>query len=113
MKRIDSTLDKRSAEYQGNRAHNLALAQALRDQQAAVRNLRPARDRERLARQGKLYVRERLQRLLDPGTPVLELSTLAANLDYDGEVPGAGAGVGIGIGIVSGREVMVHARTRA
>jgi 3-methylcrotonyl-CoA carboxylase beta subunit len=45
--------------------------------------------------------------LLDPGTPFLELSTLAANMAYDGEVPGAS--VITGIGIVSGREVMIHA----
>ena len=107
MKRIDSALDTRSAEFRANRQHNLALAQALRDQQAAVRYERPERDRERLARQNKLFVRDRLQRLLDPGTPFLELSTLAANMDYEGEVPGAG--IVTGIGIVSGREVMVHA----
>ena len=45
--------------------------------------------------------------LLDPGTPFLELSTLAANQAYDGEVPGAG--IVSGIGIVSGREVIIHA----
>jgi 3-methylcrotonyl-CoA carboxylase beta subunit len=62
---------------------------------------------ERLARQGKLFVRERLQCLLDPGTPFLELSTLAANMAWGGEVPGAG--IVSGIGIVAGREVVIHA----
>jgi 3-methylcrotonyl-CoA carboxylase beta subunit len=100
-------LDTRAAEFQANRAHNLGLAQALHRQQAAARSARPARDRDRLARQNKLFVRERLQHLLDPGTPFLELSTLAAELAYGGEVPGAG--VVTGIGIVSGREVVVHA----
>jgi len=52
-------------------------------------------------------VRERLQLLLDPGTPFLELSTLAACRAYDGDVPQAG--MVAGIGIVSGREVMVIA----
>ena len=51
--------------------------------------------------------RERIEKLLDPGTPFLELSSLAANMAYDGEVPGAGSIVGIGI--VSGREVMIRA----
>src|SRR5882757_26819 len=66
-----------------------------------------ARDVERLRKQSKLLVRERLDRLLDPGTPFLELSTLAANMEYGGEVPGAG--VVTGIGIVAGREVMINA----
>ena len=107
MKRIDSALDTRGADFVANRRHNLALAADLHARQEAARNVRPARDMERLARQGKLFVRERLQHLLDPGTPFLELSTLAANMDYDGEVPGAG--IVTGIGIVGGREVLVHA----
>jgi hypothetical protein len=45
---------------------------------------------ERLKRQNKMFVRDRIELLLDPGTPFLELSTLAANQSYDGEVPGAG-----------------------
>ena len=106
MKRIDSALDTRSAEFQANRKHNLALAETLRQQQSAVRVDRPARDMERLARQNTRFVRDRLTRLLDPGTPFLELSTLAGNMEYDGEVPGAG--IVTGIGIVSGREVMVQ-----
>src|SRR3546814_14615172 len=52
-------------------------------------------------------LRERLAALLDPGTPFLELSTLAAGRAYGGEVPGAGQLTGIGI--VGGREVMVRA----
>jgi 3-methylcrotonyl-CoA carboxylase beta subunit len=107
MNRIESTLNTRSADFLANRAHNQALAAALRQQQEAVRHQRPERDMQRLARQNKMFVRERLQQLLDPGTPFLELSTLAANMDYDGEVPGAG--VVTGIGIVSGREVMINA----
>ena len=69
--------------------------------------MRAARDLERLASQGKLLPRQRLERLLDPGTPFLELSTLAANMSYGGESPGASCITGIGI--VCGREVMVHA----
>jgi 3-methylcrotonyl-CoA carboxylase beta subunit len=107
MKRIESALDTRSAAFRANHQHNLALAQALKHHQHSVRHDRPARDVERLERQNKLFVRERLKRLLDPGTPFLELSTLAANAAYDGEVPGAA--IVTGIGIVSGREVMVHA----
>ena len=107
MNRIESALNTRSADFLANRAHNLALAATLREQQQAARHQRPERDMQRLARQNKMFVRERLQQLLDPGTPFLELSTLAGNMDYEGEVPGAG--VVTGIGIVSGREVMVNA----
>ena len=107
MKRIASRVDTRSPEFRANHDHNLRLAGELRERHHSARLERPARDMERLARQNKLFVRERLARLLDPGTPFLELSTLAANMEYDGEVPGAGQVSGIGI--VAGREVIVHA----
>jgi len=107
MKRIESLLNTGSADYLANRRLNEQLAAALHKAQEAARRDRPERDLQRLARQNKLFVRDRLQRLLDPGTPFLELSTLAGNMDYDGEVPGAG--IVTGIGIVSGREVMIHA----
>ncbi len=107
MKRIESLLNTGSPDFQANRQHNENLVRELHRMQDDVRRQRPERDLQRLARQNKLFVRDRLQRLLDPGTPFLELSTLAANMDYDGEVPGAG--IVTGIGIVSGREVMIHA----
>jgi 3-methylcrotonyl-CoA carboxylase beta subunit len=62
---------------------------------------------ERLKSQNKLPVHERIDLLLDRGTPFLELSTLAAHQAYDGKVPGAG--LVSGIGIVNGREVLVMA----
>ena len=62
---------------------------------------------ERHREQGKLPVRERIDRLLDPGSPFLELSPLAACDMYDDEAPAAG--VITGIGRVSGREVMIVA----
>ena len=107
MRRLTSLLDPRSDEFRANHAHNAGLAAALRQHQQAARTDRPARDLERLRRQGKLFVRDRIEALLDPGTPFLELSTLAANMAYDGAVPGAGQVTGIGI--VAGREVMLHA----
>ena len=107
MKRIDSLINTGSADFLANRTHNLRLAEELRQMQQQVRQQRPERDLQRLARQNKLFVRDRIQRLLDPGTPFLEFSTLAGNMEYDGEVPGAG--VVTGIGIVSGREAVIHA----
>src|SRR5690349_23218099 len=107
MRRIESRLDTRSDEFRQNAVHNRALAAALKARQAAARRDRPARDIERLKRQNKMFVRDRIEMLLDPGTPFLELSTLAANQHYDGEVPGAG--IVSGIGVVNGREAIIHA----
>jgi 3-methylcrotonyl-CoA carboxylase beta subunit len=107
MRRIVSRLDPGSREFRDNLAHNQGLAQDLKQRQHAARTVRPPADLARLQRQGKLFVRDRLDALLDPGTPFLELSTLAANMAYDGSVPGAGQVTGIGI--VAGREVMIHA----
>jgi len=107
MRRIQSNIDTSAASYQAYRAHNLKLAAELRDRQHAARHVRPQRDVDRLRALKKLLVRERLELLLDPGTPFLELSTLAACRAYDGEVPQAA--LVAGIGVVSGREVMVIA----
>jgi len=85
--------------------------------QGAVDALRAARDRARLGggpkplerhrAQGKLPVRERIDRLLDSGSPFLELSPLAAWDMYEDDAPGAG--LVTGIGRVSGREVLIVA----
>ena len=107
MRRIRSSIDTHAAEYRANLAHNRRLVDEFRQKQHAARFERPQRDLERLRRQGKLFVRERLDLLLDPGTPFLELSSLAANQAYGGEV--AGAALVTGIGVVCGREVLVHA----
>src|ERR687894_459742 len=107
MRRIISHVDPSSDAYQRNREHNLALAADLRAKTHAARYDRPQRALERLVQRNKLTVRRRLELLLDPGTPFLELSTLAATDAYDGEAP---QGLVVtGIGVVSGREVMVTA----
>jgi len=108
MRRIHSRIDPRDAAFLANVEHNRALAAELDKRQHAVRNLRPERDLQRLERQGKMTVRARLEQLLDPGTPFLELSTLAAGeTPYADDAPGAGQVVGIGI--VSGKEVVIRA----
>src|SRR5229473_8534667 len=107
MQRISSLIDTRDDDYLANERHNRRLATELKEHQQTTRHVRPERDRERLRRQNKMFVRDRIEALLDPGTPFLELSTLAGNMAYDGEVPGAAQVTGIGI--VSGREVIVHA----
>ena len=106
MRRLTSILNTRSADFVANREHNQGLAAEFRRRQHEARHARPDRDVARLRRQHKMLVRERIEALLDPGTPFLELSSLAANGEYGGDVPGA-AQVS-GIGIVSGREVILH-----
>ncbi|OAF06909.1 methylcrotonoyl-CoA carboxylase [Bradyrhizobium centrolobii] len=107
MQRIVSRLDINSQAFRLNALHNGRLAAELKERQHSTRFDRPERDLERLRRQNKLFVRERLEALLDPETPFLELSTLAGNKAYNGEVPGAAQVVGIGL--VAGREVIIHA----
>lgn len=107
MQRINSLTDTRGEDFRINERHNRQLAADLKERQRVARFVRPERDLERLRRQNKMFVRDRIEALLDPGTPFLELSTLAGNKAYDGEVPGAGQVVGIGI--VAGREVIIHA----
>jgi 3-methylcrotonyl-CoA carboxylase beta subunit len=107
MRRIETRIDPRSADFVANAAVNRAIGADLAERQRAARHDRPQRDRDRLARQGKMFVRDRIEALLDPGTPFLELSTLAANRAYGGDVPGAGQVSGIGI--VGGKEVIIHA----
>jgi 3-methylcrotonyl-CoA carboxylase beta subunit len=107
MARIQSALNTASSEFRRNHAASKLRLAEFQAKQHAARHERPARDVERLARQGKMLPRERVEKLLDPGTPFLELSSLAANMAYGGEAPGASCIVGIGV--VSGREVIVHA----
>jgi 3-methylcrotonyl-CoA carboxylase beta subunit len=107
MRRIQSTINRTSGEFRRNYLHNTRLVQEFRERQHVARAIRPERDLTRLQRQGKMRPRERVEKLLDPGTPFLELSTLAANMDYGGDAPGAS--IITGIGIVSGREVILHA----
>ncbi|HXH25661.1 MAG TPA: carboxyl transferase domain-containing protein [Vicinamibacterales bacterium] len=83
------------------------LVAELRERLARVRLGGGERPLQRHREQGKLPVRERLERLLDPGSPFLELSPLAAWDMYDNEAPAAG--LVTGVGRVSGREVLVVA----
>ncbi len=112
MRRIESRINTRSESYKANRTHNLRVREEFLAMMHDVRHVRPERDVKRLRDQGKLLVRERLDLLLDPGTPFLELSPLAANhAKYDAHIKGAG--IVSGIGVVNGREVMVLANDGA
>jgi 3-methylcrotonyl-CoA carboxylase beta subunit len=107
MERLESHLDPASPEFQANAAHHRALASDLSQRLATVALGGGADAVARHTSRGKLFVRERIERLLDPGTPFLELSPLAANGLYGGEAPSAG--VVTGVGVVHGRQVMVVA----
>jgi len=108
MRRIESRVNTRSESFKANREHNLRLRDELKAKLHDAGHERAERDIKRLRDQGKLLVRERVDLLLDPGTPFLELSALAGNhADYDAHIKGAG--MVTGIGTVNGREVMVVA----
>ncbi len=107
MQRIQTNIDVNSKEFKENETHMKGIVAQLDQMQQQVRYERPERDMKRIKRQNKMFVRDRLELLLDPGTPFLELSTLSANMKYDGSVPSAG--IISGVGIVSGREVIIHA----
>ncbi|HLB48266.1 MAG TPA: carboxyl transferase domain-containing protein [Anaerolineales bacterium] len=107
MTTIESQINSNDERFRENAAHNRALAEELRARIATARQGGGEKYRRRHEAQGKLFVRERIDKLLDPGSPLLELSPLAAWEMYDGEAPGAG--VVAGIGRVSGRECMIIA----
>jgi 3-methylcrotonyl-CoA carboxylase beta subunit len=100
-------VDTSSEEYQRNYEANAALAAELRGKIAAAREGGPARSRERHVSRGKLLPRDRVGALLDPGSPFLELSPLAADGMYGGDAPAAG--IITGVGRVSGRECVIVA----
>ena len=104
---LRSAANPGSEEFRANQAANEALVEDLRAQLQRVAAGGGERARERHASRGKLLPRERVDRLLDPGAPFLELSALAAHGLYDDEAPGAG--IITGIGRVSGRECVVVA----
>ena len=92
---------------QTSRDQHLALVAQLREKMAAAALGGSAKSRERHVSRGKLLPRERVDGLLDPGSPLLEVAPLAADGMYDDECPGAG--MIAGIGRVSGRECMIVA----
>ena len=105
--RLETRIRPESDEFRDNHARMTGLVKQLRDRITVCRQGGGPKYLERHREQGKLPVRERLDLLLDPGSPFLELSPLAAWEMYDNEAPGAG--LVTGVGRVSGREVIVVA----
>jgi acetyl-CoA carboxylase carboxyltransferase component len=104
---LESRVKLDSPEYRANHARMSQLVAELRARTAKARDGGGERYLQRHREQGKLPVRDRLHRLLDPATPFLELSALAAWDMYDNDAPGAG--LVTGLGRVSGREVVIVA----
>jgi 3-methylcrotonyl-CoA carboxylase beta subunit len=104
---LQTTLDLGDPAAQARAAHNRALAEELHARVAEAAQGGSEASRERHTSRGKLLPRERVERLLDPGAPLLELGQLAAGDMYDGEIPGAG--IITAIGRVSGRMCMIVA----
>src|SRR5690554_227312 len=104
---ILTSIESRADSFQSNSEYHQGLAAELRQRLALVRQGGGDKYRRRHEEQGKLFVRERIDRLLDPGSPFLEIAPLAAWGLYGGEAPGAG--IVTGIGRVAGREVMIVA----
>jgi 3-methylcrotonyl-CoA carboxylase beta subunit len=96
-----------SAADAANRAAWRALIDELADRRAAAAEGGSAKARERHLSRGKLTARDRVARLIDPGSPFLEIGALAAFGMYEGDVHGAG--VVAGIGRIAGRETMIVA----
>ncbi|MBA3269777.1 MAG: methylcrotonoyl-CoA carboxylase [Acidobacteria bacterium] len=107
MDTFDSQIRTSSDEFKANHARMAALVAEYRERSEQVREGGGPKYVERHREQGKLPVRERIEKLLDPGSPFLELSALAAWDMYDHGAPAAG--VVTGIGRVSGREVLIVA----
>jgi 3-methylcrotonyl-CoA carboxylase beta subunit len=104
MSRIVSQIDPRSPTFKKNQAHTLGMLKTLRERIAQSTAGGPERMRIRHNERGKHLVRDRIDRMIDPGTAFLELSPLASWGQYSNEVPSAG--ICTGVGIVSGNPVV-------
>ncbi len=107
---LRSALDPASPSFAANAAAMRALVDELRERTRVVSERGAGGDERSIARhreRGKLPVRERIDRLIDPGSAFLELSALAADGLYDGEAPSAG--MVTGIGLVEGVECVIVA----
>ncbi|MCC3297093.1 carboxyl transferase domain-containing protein [Arthrobacter caoxuetaonis] len=105
METLTTGLDTASAAYAANESAQRLLAEELHKRLAQAAQGGPERSRERHTARGKLLPRERVEKLLDDGSPFLEIAPLAATGMYGDECPAAG--VVAGIGLIHGRQVMV------
>jgi len=102
---LRSQLTPSDEVFRRNRADHLALVELLREKLERTARGGSAESRQRHVERGKLLPRDRVDRLVDPGSPFLELSPLAADGMYGDEAPAAG--IITGIGRVVGRECLI------
>ncbi|MEM6640901.1 MAG: carboxyl transferase domain-containing protein [Pseudomonadota bacterium] len=102
---LTTSIDRQSKDFADNAAHMQACVDDLNARVAAARRGGSDRARDKHVARGKLLPRDRIEALLDPGSPFLEIGSLAANGLYDDQAPCAG--VVAGIGRVHGIETMV------
>ena len=105
LAKIGTTIDNTGVEFLSNARQMRALTDELQSRRAEAAGGGNARARERHVARGKLLPRARVELLVDPGSPFLELSPLAANGMYDGAIHGAG--VITGVGRIEGRECVI------
>ncbi len=104
---IADQIDHSSADFSANAEHMRGIVADLKQQLDSTAQGGGERAREKHLKRGKMLPRERIRALLDPGSPFLEISPLAAHGMYDGAAPSAG--VIAGIGRIHGGEVVVVA----
>src|ERR1035441_4965457 len=107
MTTLSSQIRTRSDEFRANAERMQTLVAELREKTARVSLGGSESARKKYKSRGKLFVRERIDLLIDQGAPFLELSPLAANGLYGDDV--ASAGIVTGIGRVSGQECVIVA----
>src|SRR6185437_647509 len=107
MPTLRSAIQTSSAEFKANSEHHRKLYQELTSRLDRSRQGGGSDARARHEGRGKLFVRDRITKLLDPGSQFLEIAPLAAWDMYEGAAPGAG--IVTGVGVVHGREVMIVA----
>ena len=107
MTAIGTAIDERSAQSRANRERMAALVARLREQVERIRQGGGEAARQRHLSRGKLLPRDRVRALIDPASPFLELSQLAAHGMYGEDIPAAG--IITGIGLIDGQECVIVA----
>ena len=107
MSVIETLIDTNSDEYQKNYEVMSGLVEKLKSELKESLESRSEKAKIRLDETGKLSIQKKLELLLDPNTPFLEIAPLAARGMYDGKIHKAG--LILGIGVVAGKEVLILA----
>ena len=105
MQQIQTEINIKSSEFSENEKHNLEILKDFKSKLNVATAGGPEKSIEKHRKRSKLLARDRIQLLIDKGTPFLEFSPLAAHGLYGDSAPSAG--IVTGIGAVHGREVVI------